>query len=100
MAALERKIVDSKMKEMGDPINVIRDLVDYTKYSESSLKRMMQYILMKHPNSLGRPKNTRKAKKNTVIKPVGGTVPKPEKPTPEKAKKSTTRRGFLQRLMD
>jgi hypothetical protein len=92
MTALERKIVDSKMKEMGEPMNVIRDIVANNKHSASSLKRMMQYILMKHPNS-----STRKAKK-PVIKPVGGTAPKPEKP--EKVKNTKTRRGFLQRLLD
>ena len=100
MTALERKIVDSKMKEMGEPMNVIRDIVANDKHSASSLKRMMQYILMKHPNS-----STRKAKKpvikpvgGTAPKPVGGTAPKPEKP--EKVKNTKTRRGFLQRLLD
>ena len=106
MAASERKKADYLMsKANGNPINVIRNLAADSKYNAPSFKRMVQYILMKNPNS----RSTRKKKVN--IKPVGGNTPAAAFPvaapaTPAKKDVGGTRKktakgpSFFKRLFD
>jgi len=69
-------------KHNNDPMKTIREIIADEKYSAASLKRMLQYILMKHDGG--------------PIKPAAPTGPEP-KPSKTNTRK---RRSFLREIFN